>query len=158
MSTQSEIKLTMNRHFKASPESVFQTWLNSDLFKNWLFTLAETNKVAVNEPIEGGTWEIVDHRDGVDYRAIGKYLEVSPPTRLVFTFKMPQFSEAEDVISVEFESENEGCKMTFIQMITVPHEDDWNHEDIEKTVKEHYDGSKHGWSLMFKGLQQIVEK
>jgi uncharacterized protein YndB with AHSA1/START domain len=57
--------------------------------------------VAKNEPNVGGTWEIVDHREGKDYRAIGEYIEIERPSKLVFTFKMPQFSDTEDVITVE---------------------------------------------------------
>jgi uncharacterized protein YndB with AHSA1/START domain len=65
------------------------------MMRKWFFTLEGTNKVAQNNPQVGGNWEIIDHRDGKDYRAIGEYLEIDPPTKLVFTFKMPQFSESE---------------------------------------------------------------
>jgi hypothetical protein len=44
------------------------------MMKKWLFTMEPTNKVAKNEPHVGGTWEIVDHREGKDYRAIGEYI------------------------------------------------------------------------------------
>ncbi|WP_203246590.1 SRPBCC family protein [Sporosarcina beigongshangi] len=36
---------------------------------------------------------MVDRRDGKDYRAIWEYLEIDLPKKLVFTFKMPQFSD-----------------------------------------------------------------
>ncbi|WP_246197291.1 SRPBCC domain-containing protein [Cytobacillus depressus] len=50
------------------------------------------DKVVENNPQVGGTWEIVDHRVGQDYREIREYLEIDPPNKIVFTFKMPQFA------------------------------------------------------------------
>jgi uncharacterized protein YndB with AHSA1/START domain len=44
--------------------------------------------VEKNDEKVGGTWEIVDHRGGKDYRAIGESLEIDPPKKLVFTFRM----------------------------------------------------------------------
>ena len=113
--------------------------------------------MAKNEPHVGGTWEIVDHREGKDYRAIGEYIEVDPPIKLVFTFKMPQFSDTVDRITVEIKPLENGCEMTFTQEIVVPHEEGWTEEDIEKALDEYHDGTEHGWNLMFGGLKQLVE-
>ncbi len=113
--------------------------------------------MAQNNPKVGGDWEIIDHRDGKDYRAIGEYLEMDPPNKLVFTFKMPQFSEAADTITVELLEHQKGCEMTFSQNITVPHEENWTQSDIEKALEEYHDGSEHGWNLMFMGLKELVE-
>ena len=68
------------------------------MMRKWFFTMESTNKVAKNDPHVGGTWEIVDHRGGKDYRAIGEYIDIDPPVKLVFTFKMPQFSDSEETI------------------------------------------------------------
>ena len=45
--------------------------------------MEHTNKVAKSDPHVGGKWEIVDHRDGKDYRAIGEYKVVEPPAKLI---------------------------------------------------------------------------
>lgn len=105
----------------------------------------------------GGTWEIVDQRGGQDYRTIGEYLEIDPPKKLVFTFKMPQFSESDDTIRVELKELQQGCEMAFSQEINVPHEENWTTADIEKALGEYHDGSEHGWNLMFMGLKELVE-
>lgn len=150
----STVTLTMKRSFDVSADRVFDAWLNPAMMRKWLSTMESANKVAKNEPRVGGTWEIVDHREGKDYRAIG---EIDPPNKLVFTFKMPQFSDTVDRISVGFTPLEKGYEMTFTQVIVVPHEEGWTDEDIEKALREYHDGSKHGWNLMFSGLKQLVE-
>lgn len=147
----------MIREFNVEPERVFDAWLNPVMMKKWFFTLEGTNKVARNDPKVGGDWEIVDHREGKDYRAVGEYLEIDPPKKLVFTFKMPQFSELEDIITVEIKEISTGCEMTFTQLIHVSPEENWTKADIEKALGEYHDGSEHGWNLMFMGLKELVE-
>ncbi|CAM4237652.1 ATPase [Bacillus manliponensis] len=157
MNNYSITTLTMKRNFDVAPERVFDAWLNPEMMRKWLFTLEGTNKVTKNAPQVGGTWEIVDHRGGKDYRAIGEYIEIDFPNKLVFTFKMPQFSESEDTITVEMKEISGGCEMKFSQHIIVPHEENWTEADIEKVLGEYHDGSEHGWNLMFMGLKELVE-
>ncbi|MFE4349884.1 SRPBCC domain-containing protein [Peribacillus butanolivorans] len=149
--------LTMIRRFDVPAERVFDAWLNPEMMRKWFFTMESTNKVANNEPIVGGSWEIVDHREGKDYRAVGKYIEVDSPSKLVFTFKMPQFSDTEDRITVEIKPFENGCEITFTQLIVVPHEKGWTEEDIEKVQNEYNSQTEQGWGYMFEGLKQLVE-
>ncbi|MFQ3544505.1 SRPBCC domain-containing protein [Halobacillus rhizosphaerae] len=149
--------LTMKREFSVTPERVFDAWLNPEMMRKWFFTLEGTNKVAQNDPQVGGTWEIVDHREGKDYQALGEYLEIDPPNKLVFTYKMPQFSELEDTITVELKEISAGCEMTFTQLIHVSPEEGWTQTDIEKALGEYHDGTEHGWNLMFMGLKELLE-
>jgi uncharacterized protein YndB with AHSA1/START domain len=157
MNNVSTTLLKMTREFEGKPERVFDAWSNSEMMRKWLFTLERTNKVAQNDLRVGGDWEIVDHREGKDYRAIGEYMEIDPPGKLIFTFKMPQFSELEDTITVEIKESSPGCEMTFSQLIHVAPEENWTKADLEKALGEYYDGSEHGWDLMFMGLKELVE-
>ena len=157
MNNYSTTTLTMTRNFDVASERVFDAWLNPEMMRKWFFTLEGTNKVAQNNPQVGGDWEIIDQRDGKEYRAIGEYLEIDPSQKLVFTFKMLQFSESQDKITVELKEIQEGCEMTFSQNITVPHEENWTIADIEKASGEYRDGSEHGWNIMFMGLKELVE-
>lgn len=157
MSRYSVTDLVMKRSFRSTPETVFDAFLKPDFMKKWFLTREFTNKVVTNEPFVGGKWEVVDHRDGKDYRAIGEYLEIDRPKRLVLTYMMPQFGDAIDTITVEFAPVDEGCEMTFTHSITVPHEAHWTAEDIAKAEAEHRDAIEHGWNLMFGGLKELVE-
>ena len=157
MVNSSTTTLTMTRSFDVTPDRVFDSWTNPEMMRKWFFTIESTNKLAKNGLHVGGTWEIVDHRGGKDYRAVGEYIEVDPPGKLVFTFKMPQFSDSEDRITVEIKPHENGSEMTFTQVIVVPHEEGWTSEDIEKALREYHDGTEQGWNLMFGGLKQLVE-
>lgn len=157
MNNCSTTTLKMIRNFNVAPERVFDAWLNPEMMRKWLFTLEGTNKVAQNNPQVGGNWEIVDHRVGKDYRAIGEYKEIDPPKKVVFTFEMPQFSDTVDTITVELKEIKQGCEMTFKQNIIVPHEENWTKSDIEKALGEYHDQTEHGWNLMFLGLKELVE-
>ena len=157
MSDISTTTLIMKRDFNEKPERVFDAWLNPDMMRKWFFTLEGTNKVAQNNPQVGGTWEIVDHREGKDYRAIGEYLEIDPPKKIMFTFKMPEMSELEDTITVELKELQQGCEMTFTQVIHVAHEENWTETDIKKALGEHYGGTEQGWNYMFMGLKELLE-
>jgi uncharacterized protein YndB with AHSA1/START domain len=149
--------LNMKRKFDVPAEKLFEAWTNVELLKKWMFTMEHTNKVAKSDPRVGGTWEIVDHRNGKDYRAIGVYKVVEPPKKLVFTFKMPQFSDLEDDITVEIQPLESGCEMIFIQEINVTHEEGWTTEDIEKAHEDWKKETEQGWHYMFLGLKELVE-
>ena len=162
MNNYSTTTLTMVRNFDVKSERVFDAWLNPEIMRKWFFTLEGTNKVAQNNPVVGGTWEIVDHRQGKDYRAIGEYLEIDPPKKIVFTFKMPEltpegFSELADTITVELKELQQGCEMTFTQLIHVIHEENWTESDIEKAHDEWRDSTEQGWYYMFMGLKELLE-
>jgi uncharacterized protein YndB with AHSA1/START domain len=157
MENTSTTTLTMTRRFDVTAEKVFDAWLNPEMMKKWFFTMEPTNKVTKNDPRVGGSWEIVDHREGKDYRAIGEYIEVDAPSKLVFTFKMPQFSDMEDRISVEIKPVENGCEMIFTQVIVVLHEEGWTEKDIEKAHNEYSSQTEQGWYYMFLGLKQLVE-
>ncbi|WP_040851612.1 SRPBCC family protein [Planococcus antarcticus] len=151
------VTLSMARRFNASDKAVYEAWTNPELMKKWLFTQQGTNQVAKNSLREGGSWEIIDRREGVDYRAIGEYLELKPPHKLRFTFKMPQFNGLEDRITIWISMVQNSCEMTFVQEIVVPHEEGWTEDDIKRVSAEFSNESHEGWSLMFENLRKLVE-
>lgn len=157
MSRVSSTTLIMIRNFEVAPDRVFDAWLNPEMMRKWFFTLEGTNKVTQNKPQVGGAWEIIDHRGGQDYRAIGEYLEIDAPKKIKFTFKMPEMSDLEDLITVEFKDLELGCEMTFTQLIHVAQEENWKESDIEKALVEMHDSTEVGWNYMFMGLKELVE-
>jgi uncharacterized protein YndB with AHSA1/START domain len=156
MANESRTTLEMKRHFDVSTELLFDAWTCPEMMKKWLMTTEATNTVAENDARVGGHWTIADHRQGKDYKAVGEYVELSRPNRIVFTFQMPQFSESIDRLIVDIAPQEQGSEMTFTQTIVVPHEEGWTEADIAKALEEYRSGSEHGWSLMFGGLKDIL--
>ncbi len=154
----SYLTLMMDRSFKTTPERLFEAWTNPQLMGQWLMTRAESNKVATADLTVGGHWEIVDQRNGMDYKAIGRYVEIEAPGKLVFTFCMPQFSDSEDTLTVSIEGEDDGCRMVFTQQILVPQEEGWSEEEALQAAQDYHDASRTGWHLMFEGLKLLVEQ
>jgi uncharacterized protein YndB with AHSA1/START domain len=108
--------LRMVRRFEAPPERVFDAWTDPQLAAGWLFTGPDSEHHTTEIDLKvGGRWEIVDRRGGVDYRAVGEYLEIERPRRLKFSFGMPQFSEAFTTVTVEIEADGRGSRMTLTQ-------------------------------------------
>jgi uncharacterized protein YndB with AHSA1/START domain len=134
--------LRLVRTFDASPERLFDAWTDPAVVAGWLFTTpaSEAHHVALDLRVGGG-WEIVDRRDGTDYRAIGAYLEIEPPRRLVFTFGMPQFSDAFSQVTVEIEADGAGARMTLIQAQLPP--------DAIPALEQ-------GWREMFDQLAKVI--
>ncbi|WP_341202248.1 SRPBCC domain-containing protein [Planomicrobium okeanokoites] len=151
------IVLTMARRINANSTDVFKAWTKPELMKKWLFTTEARNVVAKNDLRVGGKWEIVDRREGEEYRATGEYLEIDAPHRLGFTFEMPQFNDLQDQVIVWVSPVGQACEMTFKQEIVVPHEESWGPEDIQQAMKEYSEQSEEGWDKMFEGLKQLVE-
>lgn len=144
MTAQSARMLRLTRRFEASPERVFDAWLNPEVARRWLFTspVDEANTATLNTSV-GGNWTICARRGGIDYTAVGEYLEIDRPHRLVFTFAMPQFSPNMDRITVEFTPSGSGCQMSFTQ----------EGVDIAEELRHVPDGveggSERGWKEMF---------
>jgi uncharacterized protein YndB with AHSA1/START domain len=64
-------------YIAASPETVFPYFVDPERYVRWM------GAGAVLDPVPGGTYR-VDMRDGV--RAMGTFVEVDPPRRIVFTW------------------------------------------------------------------------
>lgn len=127
--------LRMVRRFEAPPERVFDAWTQPELAAKWLFTGPESEAHSTTFDLRvGGPWEIVDRRGGTDYRAIGAFVEIDRPRRLVFTFGMPQFSEGFTTVTVEIEADGDGAVMTMTQEGLAP--------EALKPLEE-------GWAAMF---------
>ena len=88
MERKSEREVVVTRTVNAPPRIVFEAWTKADLFKQWwvpksfgLSLLSCEQDVRV-----GGQYRLVfRHGDSEPMAFFGKYLEVTPPSRLVWT-------------------------------------------------------------------------
>src|SRR5262249_11203731 len=94
-------RIQVARRFEASSERVFDAWVDPKLAHRWLFA----SPASVESDFEldlrvGGRWKIAEGGSRTEYAALGEYLTIERPHRLVFTFAMPQFSPDHDRVIV----------------------------------------------------------
>ncbi len=135
--------LRVTRHFDASPERVFDAWLNPQTTGKWLFTTATGEMMRVEiDPRVGGKYLFVDRRHGKDIEHVGEYLEIDRPTRLVFTFAVPEFSPQSTRVRIDIVPVGTGCDLTL------------THEEV---LTEWLSQTEQGWTMILDGLANSLE-
>lgn len=139
--------LRIIRRFDATPERVFDAWLNPATARKWLFTTpADETYTAELDARVGGKWTITARRGGIDYTGGGEYLEVDRPRRLVFTFAMLQFSPNSDRITIAIAPSASGCILTLTQAgIDIA-------DELHQLPPGVEGGTETGWNDMFAAL------
>lgn len=108
--------VTVERHIAAPPEQVFEAWVNPELACKWLMASAQSvpGDYALDTQV-GGEWTIHRRTQDKIYTAVGEYVEIDPPRRLVFTFSMPQFAVDVGTVTVEIEPAEGGSRVRLTQ-------------------------------------------
>lgn len=134
------------RRFAASPQRVFDAWLDPRIAARWLFRSPEGEPVGVEiDATVGGRFRIVAHRPDGDIVHVGEYRVIEPPAKLVFTFAVPQFSPQYDLVTVEIRPLGTGCELTLVNEMSPEIFAEWG----EKTAE--------GWTGMLGGLDGLLE-
>lgn len=132
----------ISRRFNASPERVFDAWTDPAMASQWLFTTKSSKTTYDLDVRVGGSYTITRISNGKKYVAVGKYVEIDRPRKLVFTFGMPQFAADFDTVIVEIEADGDGCVVTLTQEGLRP--------GYEKSTVN-------GWGKMFMALEGIFD-
>jgi uncharacterized protein YndB with AHSA1/START domain len=115
MNTQTPVEARVTRRFGASPERVFDAWLDPDLIGRWMFGpgLRDEDVVRIaTDPRVGGSFSFVVRRQGQEIDHVGDYLDIIRPRRLVFTWGIANSDSSRVVIDiVPLET---GCELTLI--------------------------------------------
>jgi uncharacterized protein YndB with AHSA1/START domain len=141
MTNQQTVSIQVTHTFNASPERVFDAWLDPDKARGWLFTTPNGEMIKVEiDPQVGGRFTIV-RRDGEDVEHVGEYLEIDRPRRLVFTFAVPKYSELYTTVAIDIEPLPTGCKLTL------------THDGV---LAEWAKPSEAGWGMILEGLEKSL--
>jgi uncharacterized protein YndB with AHSA1/START domain len=99
----SERELVVTRTFDAPARLVFEAWTRAELFKQWWVpkSMGMTLRSIEMDVRTGGRYRL-GFGDGMDF--FGRYLEVTPPARLVWTNE--ESGDAGSVTTVTFEEKN----------------------------------------------------
>ena len=139
MTTETTSRVMVTHRYAASPERVFDAFLDVETARRFLFATATGEMITAEiEPHVGGRFTFTERRpDMGDVRHVGEYLEIDRPRRLVFTFGVPQFDARMTVVIIEIRPEGSGCELTLTNDGVPPDYAKRNHE---------------GWSRILAGL------
>jgi len=114
--------VTVKRVFAASPERVFDAWLNPERARRFLFTHPGKQEI-VRVEIDaraGGRYLFVARRNGQDSDHFGEYLEIDRPRRLVFTLCVPAAWSETARVQIDIVPIESGCELTLTHEGVLP--------------------------------------
>lgn len=99
----SDREVVVTRSFDAPPRLVFEAWSNPELFRRWWVpaSMGMTLQACEMDVRTGGTYRL-NFGEGMDF--FGRYLEVTPPSRIVWT--NDEDGEDGSVTTVTFEEQD----------------------------------------------------
>jgi uncharacterized protein YndB with AHSA1/START domain len=139
MTMETTSRVVVTHRYAASPERVFDAFLDVETARRFLFATATGEMITAEiEPRVGGHFTFTERRpDMGDVRHVGEYLEIDRPRRLVFAFGVPQFDPRMTTVTIEIRPKGDGCELTLTHEGVSP--------DYAKPTNE-------GWSRILAGL------
>ena len=99
--------LTLTRRIKASRERVFAAFTTAEAIRQWFGPLPGGNAKVTHDFRVGGAYrfEVVCSPDGSTAVAVGVYREITPPSRIAYTWKWEgdeDWADVESTVTFEF--------------------------------------------------------
>jgi uncharacterized protein YndB with AHSA1/START domain len=137
--------LTVTRRFAASPERVFDAWLDTSALGRWLFaTPGGVMKTVEADPRVGGNFVVAEQRGEVLAEHFGTYLEIDRPRRLVFSFTSDR-NEPPSRVEITIEPSAGGCELTLVHA-------------MDAKWADYADRVRGGWTMILQSLSKVVEE
>ncbi len=105
MSTHTQASLQVSRLINADPATVFRAWTEPHHLKQWSCPESGTIDDVQVDLVVGGRYCIrMRGADGTVHTAVGRYREITPPRRLVYTWDWEEEDSrvGETLVTVEF--------------------------------------------------------
>jgi uncharacterized protein YndB with AHSA1/START domain len=138
---ESRATVRVTHRFAASPERVFEAWLDPRTTGKWLFATptGQMTRVEIDARV-GGRFSII-RKDGDEIEHTGEYLEIDPPHRLVFTFAVPKFSAEYTRVTIDIVRHGAGCELTL------------THEGV---LPDYAERTPEGWRMILDSLERML--
>jgi uncharacterized protein YndB with AHSA1/START domain len=132
----------VTRRFDASPERVFDAWLDPARARRFLFATPTGTMVRADvDPRVGGGFTFTDRRDGEDVEHRGTYHEIDRARRLVFTYSVPRYSSGTTRVTIEIVPVRRGSELTLTQ---------------DGVAEEYMERTRNGWTGILDELARTV--
>jgi uncharacterized protein YndB with AHSA1/START domain len=138
-----EYALTVRREIAATPEELFDAWLDAESLGQWLRPSTTSETRAETEAREGGAFRIVMVHDDATIVHTGTYRVIDRPRRLVFTWSSPATDHRDSVVTVTFEPSAEST-IVEINQVGLP-------------SAEAREGHTEGWTDALRELSRFKE-
>jgi uncharacterized protein YndB with AHSA1/START domain len=102
--------ITIHRHFDATPERVFDLWLDVEALRQFMMPSDEILRCTV-DPRVGGAFTIVVRRAGAEIEHVGTYQALDRPRRLAFLWTGTGFGPA-TLVTIELAAAGGGTDLT----------------------------------------------
>jgi uncharacterized protein YndB with AHSA1/START domain len=137
----SKVTVRVSHRFAASPERVFDAWLDPRTAGKWLFATptGQMTRVEIDARV-GGRFSII-RKDGEEIEHTGKYLEIDRPRRLVFTFAVPKFSPEYTRVTVDIVPYGAECELIL------------THEGV---LADYAERTPEGWRMILDSLERML--
>jgi uncharacterized protein YndB with AHSA1/START domain len=135
------VSVTVERRLAASPEAVFDAWLDPASARRWLFATPDgaMERVEIDARVGGG-FTIVERRGAERAEHHGEYVELDRPRRLAFDF-WTSFSAERSRVTVAIRPDGDGA------LITLTHDGVWDGWQ---------DKTRQGWTMILDGLARTL--
>jgi uncharacterized protein YndB with AHSA1/START domain len=136
-------KLYLKRIYAATPQRVWQAWIDPQALKHWFSPdPSSTMRIADIDLRVGGRYRFVFDTGDQVHDVSGTYREVDAPRRLAFTWAWSSTPERESLVTVEIVPVTQGAELHF------------RHEQFFDS--EARDRHEQGWSAIFVRLEQYL--
>lgn len=139
--------LTVTRDFAASPERVFDAWLDPAQARRFLFATPDGEMLTCEiDARVGGRGLIVERRASGDAHHRMLFDAIERPHRLVFRFAADPAKEGKWTrVRIDIASKGDGCTLTL------------THE-MDPAWAEYEQQTRKGWTMILESLSRTLEK
>jgi uncharacterized protein YndB with AHSA1/START domain len=102
--------IRLERTFAAPAAELFAAWTSPDMLRRWYPPGADwqTPVAEVDLRVGGRLWIVMRSPDGREFGGGGKYREITPPRRLVFTWAWDRPDAELQLVEVDFSEHADG--------------------------------------------------
>ncbi len=130
--------ITVTKFIAASPEDVFDAWIDVDAMKQWMGPGTVTVKEAAMDVRVGGKWSILMQDEDKDHPHWGAYRIIDRPRKLEFSWISPNTQERETIVTIDLKPSEGGTNLTL------------THRGLP--TQSSADGHKRGWTSIMEKL------
>jgi uncharacterized protein YndB with AHSA1/START domain len=113
--TTEELTLELRRTYPVSRERLYSAWTDPEEAKHWFGSEGARVREIRMDVRPGGQYHISASCSGAEIcSAVGEYLEVTPPSRLVYTWRWlddPDWEGVDSIVTVEFNEQPGGAEV-----------------------------------------------